>query len=251
MGLTSAALTVLAGWLIGATGIGGVLVVPMLIGLEGVELSQAIAASSLAFALPGAAALWRLRRSGKAKERSAENHFSVIAVVLGALPGALLGAWLVHQVDVSMLLAGLAVLALFSGVRGLLSKPALLAMSLPIPVPLALALGALVGLGSGLTGTGGPVLLVPLLMALRQPLLGVVVAAQAIQLPVALSASLAHASSGTLDWSLALSLGLLLLLGSLLGQWSTSRIQTHHLQKLVSVLLIACGLWFAWRIFHG
>ena len=51
----SAAAILLAGWLIGATGIGGVLVVPVLNQLQGVALQQAIAAASLAFALPGLA----------------------------------------------------------------------------------------------------------------------------------------------------------------------------------------------------
>ena len=50
-----------------------------------------------------------------------------------------------------------------------------------LPMPFLAALGVLVGVGSALTGTGGPVLLLPLLMLCRQPLPFAVVAAQAIQ----------------------------------------------------------------------
>ncbi len=56
MGIASVLAVVLAGWLIGATGIGGVLVVPALTRLGDLAVSQAIAASALGFAFPGAAA---------------------------------------------------------------------------------------------------------------------------------------------------------------------------------------------------
>ena len=112
MGIASAAALLLAGWLIGATGIGGVLVVPALTQFEGLPLKQAIAASALAFAFPGAAALWWLRRAPGAGA-------SLIALVAGAVPGAAVGALLVHSVDVRWLLAAMAALAITTGVRGL------------------------------------------------------------------------------------------------------------------------------------
>ena len=77
-----------------------------------------------------------------------------------------------------------------------------------------------------------------------------VAAAQAIQLPVALSAGAVHAWSGALDLLLALQLGSWLLLGSLAGQWAARRIAVAQLQRLVSLLLIATGLWLAWRLFQ-
>lgn len=245
------ALILLAGWLIGATGIGGVLVVPVLGALEGVELPRAIAASALAFALPGAVALWRLRGHAEAL-RTPHNARSlpVAALILGAVPGSLLGAAGVHQIGNTWLLAGLATLTLSSGLRGLLPSNSLPAQPRAMAPLAAAGLGALVGLGSGLSGTGGPVLLVPLLLALRQPLAATVAAAQAIQLPVALSAGAMHAWSGALDLTLALQLGAWLLLGSLAGQWAARRIAVPELQRLVSLLLIATGLWLGWRLFQ-
>ncbi|MDP3519129.1 MAG: sulfite exporter TauE/SafE family protein [Hydrogenophaga sp.] len=245
----TSALTLLAGWLIGATGIGGVLVVPVLGALEGVDLPRAIAASALAFALPGAVALWRLRGHAEGlRTTSAASPLPVASLVWGAVPGSLLGAALVHQVDKAWLLAGLATLALASGLRGLRPQGAAQGVVRPLARRQAGVLGALVGLGSGLSGTGGPVLLVPLLMALRQPLPATVAAAQAIQLPVALSAGAMHAWSGALDLPLALQLGAWLLLGSMAGQWAARRIAVSQLQRLVSLLLVATGLWLGWRL---
>lgn len=243
MGIASAAALLLAGWLIGATGIGGVLVVPALTQFEGLPLKQAIAASALAFAFPGAAALWWLRRAPGAGA-------SLIALVAGAVPGAAVGALLVHSVDVHWLFTAMAALAITTAVRGLRSAGSA-AMPPRPPPPLSAAamaaLGLAVGLGSGLTGTGGPVLLVPLLMLWRQPLHQTVAAAQAIQLPVALCATATHSLAGAMDWWLACTLGLLLLAGSLAGQWASQRMALGLLQKLVAVLLLVTGLWFAWR----
>ena len=240
--LASAATILLAGWLIGATGIGGVLVVPVLHQLQGIGLQQAIAAASLAFALPGLAAAWRLRQSSGAALPEGTS-----ALLLFALPGAGLGALLVHHVPTDLLVAGLAALALASGLWGLRRAPQQ-HEGKRLPIPAMGALGAGVGLGSALTGTGGPVLLVPLLMLLRQPLRNTLPAAQAIQLPVALCAAAGHAWAGALDWRLALALGVVLLLGALAGQWSGPRTHPLALHRLVCVLLILTGAWFAYRL---
>jgi uncharacterized protein len=237
----SAAAILLAGWLIGATGIGGVLVVPVLHQVQGIPLPQAIAAASLAFALPGAAAAWRLRSSGSPVPPG------VIALSLAALPGAAIGALLVHHVAADALLGGLAVLALGSGLWGL-RRPLAQASAAPLPRAALVVLGVAVGIGSALTGTGGPVLLVPLLMLLRQPLRSTLPAAQAIQLPVAICAATGHAVAGALDWRLALLLGVVLLLGALVGQWAAPRTPAVALHRLVCALLILTGLWFLHRL---
>lgn len=246
MTAASAAAILVAGWLIGATGIGGVLVVPALAQLEGTQLQRAIAASALAFGFPGAAALWWLHRSGAA------DSARLLPLLAGAIPGAVAGALLVHQVQARWLMGGLAALALISGLRGLRPRSASAARPGPIALGAAswVALGAAVGLGSALTGTGGPVLLLPLLMLLRQPMLSTVAAAQAIQLPLALCASAAHAITGALDLGLALTLGGVLLAGSLVGLWCSRRMPLHGLQQLVSALLVATGGWIAWRAFR-
>lgn len=239
--LASAVAVLLAGWLIGATGIGGVLVVPVLNQLQGIPLPQAIGAASLAFALPGLAAAWRLHRGGTPLPAG------TLALTLASLPGAALGALLVHRVSPHWLLAGLAVLALASGVWGLRRRPSLHDRA-PLPMAAMVALGVSVGLGSALTGTGGPVLLVPLLMLLHQPLRTTVPVAQAIQLPVAVCAAAGHACAGALDWRLALVLGVVLLAGALAGQWAAPRTPALALHRLVCLLLILTGAWYGWRL---
>lgn len=234
-----APLLLVAGALIGATGIGGVLVVPLLTTLGGIVAPQAIAASSLAFFLPALVALGPLRQRPELARRC-------VPLLAGALGGAVVGALVVRWLPVQVLLAGVTALVLLAGWRGLRPSAGASAASAPMlgAAPLT-ALGAVVGLGSALTGTGGPVLLLPLLMLLRQPLVFAVAAAQAVQLPVAISASTVHALAGRLDWRLALMCGLLLMIGSLAGQRAARRLPVAQLQRAVAVLLLATGGWFA------
>lgn len=243
MGLASAAAILLAGWLIGATSIGGVLVVPALIGFDGMGLQPAIAVSAFAFAFPGAAALFRVGAPG-------DDARYLGALIAGAVSGAVPGALLVHHVDVRWLFAGLAMVALASGLRGLKPAPLDAPQRKPLGTGGAVILGVAVGLGSALTGTGGPVLLVPLLMLLRQPIARTVAAAQIIQLPIALCAGAAHWTSGALDVTSSCILGFVLLAGSIAGQRAARSMNVLVLQRLVCLLLLLVGGWFGWRSFQ-
>lgn len=232
-----------AGALIGATGIGGVLLVPLLTGLGDIPLPAAIAASSLAFAFPALVAL-----------RPILAQPSLIAqawpLLIGGLLGAGLGANSLQFIAPHWLTAGVAALVLFAGLRGLRSPRTPRPDAPLLGQATLLAIGLAVGLGSALTGTGGPVLLLPVLMLLRQPLAFAVLAAQAIQLPISLSSSVVHWQAQRLDVALALGCGLVLLLGSMLGQHYAQRLPRQQLQRAVSVLLLLVGAWFVAKLLH-
>lgn len=244
MTIASLAAVVLAGVLIGATGIGGVLVVPALIELGGVAAQKAIAATSLAFGFPGVAALWFLRR-----ER--EHLKSVLAIVLGAVPGAAFGAMLVHSVDTRIVLALVTATIYFAGFRAVFGQtPAAERRHLQAASGTRLAgMGLLVGIGSALTGTGGPVLLIPLLMLTHQPLRLAIVLGQAIQLPIALAAFAAHSMAGGLDWMLIITLGVVLFIAALVGQRLAYRVPIERLRTALAIFLILTGLWFTCTLF--
>lgn len=235
---------VLAGVLIGATGIGGVLVVPTLMSLGDVAAPKAIAASSLAFGFPGAAALWVLRR-----ER--EHLQSALVSVLGAAPGAALGAALLHRFDTRIVLALVTATIFFAGFRAVLAKKVTTEGPAPPPVTMVqlVGIGLLVGVGSALTGTGGPVLLIPLLMLVHQPLRMAIAVGQAVQLPIALAALAAHSIAGSLDWTLITTLGLVLLLASLAGQRGARHIPVDILRRVLAVFLLLTGTWFTHNLF--
>jgi uncharacterized membrane protein YfcA len=231
-------LIVVAGAAIGATGIGGVLVVPALTLLGGQDVLAAVAASSFAFAATGAAALWR----APAAAAGPPLRWLHAAALLGALAGAAMAPAFPPQV----LGGGIAALALASGLHALIDRrPAPPERGLP-GAPALAVLGLAVGVGSALSGTGGPVLLLPLLMLMRAPLQAAITAAQGIQLPVALAASGVHAAAGRLDLRLGLALAAALLVGWWAGHHVARHASTAHLRRAVAACLVLTGVWTGW-----
>ncbi|MDQ0141247.1 sulfite exporter TauE/SafE family protein [Cupriavidus necator] len=229
-------LIAVAGVAIGATSIGGVLVVPVLSGVAGVPLAQAVAASSLAF-LPAGLLGWRLSRGN--------GRATPWALHSAALPGAVCGALLVHVVPAAGAQLWLAGLAAASGLYGLASL-ATTQGERPLPGTATLAvLGFAVGAGSALSGTGGPVLLLPLL--LRTATGPALAAALAVQLPVALAATAAHWLSGNLPLGLGLRTGALVIAGAMAGSLLARRLPARVLRASASLGLLAVAGWYAIR----
>ncbi|MGV3725822.1 sulfite exporter TauE/SafE family protein [Hydrogenophaga sp.] len=231
-------LIALAGAAIGATAIGGVLVVPVLTTLLGVPLPTAIAVSSLAFfvtgafALSGTGALARVRHEGPL----------LAAALVGAATGATLTAWL----PADAMRAWIGLLALVSGVHAVLRlRQATPTAERPWPgAPAQVALGLAVGVGSALSGTGGPVMLLPLLMLMQRPVARAIVAAQIIQLPIALAASTAHALAGRIDFVLGAAVAVALVVGAWLGRRLARGSNVRALQAATASVLLATGAWF-------
>ena len=202
----SAAAILLAGWLIGATSIGGVLVVPVLHEMQGVECGYRDCSR-----LAGFGVSWD--SSALALERGSSSPATGNPVAaLGFPPGAFVGALLLQHINLTWLLAGIGGPCPAKRRVGP-ARPASIkgCSQQPLGSGAMLLIGCGVGLGSALSGTGGPVLLVPVLMFARQPLPAIVINAQAVQLPIALCAGASHALSGALDYRLALRAWVMLL----------------------------------------
>lgn len=234
------ALILLAGLCIGATGIGGVLVVPALTDAAGVAMDRAIAASMFGFLLTGVAAIALQPRISGVRMRD----LSLLGVA--ALLGAAGGAWIVEWLSALYLRLFIAALAIVSGAHALVGAPAAQPQTRNLSAPVYGGVGFLVGCGSALSGTGGPVMLLPILMALHVPIRNAIALAQAIQLPIALSATGVNAAHGRIDLSLALIVGSVLVIGTVAGLLISRRIEARALRKGVAYGLIALGLWYAY-----
>lgn len=220
----------LAGLAIGATSIGGVLVVPVLGVFADVDPSRAVAAASLGFAFTGAAAWWT-------RPPHAGGNFALDACALaGAALGALTLAWL--PAGGVRLAVGL--IALGSGLYALLGRAG--QRTAPLPAATLALLGLLVGCLSAWSGTGGPVVLLPLLALWGVPASLGVDAAQRVQLPVALAATTVNLAAGRLDIPLGLAIGVLVLAGWAVGRWLARRMPVPRLRQVVALALIATGL---------
>lgn len=248
-----AAIVLFAGLAVGMTGIGGLLVVPALSVLGNMPLTQAVPASTLAFLFTGLAATahlqWRARHAADARSPAPEPTLQrLTSLQLAALLGAGLGAFTLSALPTTGVHVALAILALLSGLQTLLRSAPSEDSAGRIGVAAQCAIGLAVGLGSAWSGTGGPILLLPVLMWLRTPTRNAIAMAQAIQLPIAVAATAVNFAFWQLDWRLGLTIGALLLVGWVAGIWVATRMPTRRLRQALGWLLVGIGVWYGVHI---
>jgi uncharacterized membrane protein YfcA len=240
LGVTLAVALVI-GALIGSIGIGGVLLTPWLTQVIGLPVRDAIVISSFAFIFTGLVALAILLRSAPG---GAVRWPLVSAVV----PGAWIGAWALSVIPGEIALWLLAVLTIGIGAKSVMGRAAASAgAAAPAGFRPGLLTGAITGFASALTGTGGPMVMVPLLLWLGAPMRPAILMAQAVQLPVALSASAGNLYFAGVDILSGSAIGLMLVPGALLGHRLGSLLPLPILARLVGVALIAAGVGFAFK----
>ncbi len=103
------------------------------------------------------------------------------------------------------------------------------------------AVGLAVGLPGGLLGVGGPVLAVPLMVVLGVPMLVGVALAQVQSIFISAFATFGYALHGAIDWSLAVLVGIPLLIGTVLGWYLAQRINPNRLKLGLAAVLVALG----------
>lgn len=226
----------ISGLMIGCIGIGGVILVPALVFLAGITIQHAIPAAMCAYILPGIVGTWVFARNKSI-------HWDMaLWLCLAATPAAFAGAWAVSIFDPRVLETCLGLLTLLSGLNTLRTTnvadgPPTKASTGPL-----LIVGAVTGFLSSITGTGGPLVLVTILMSMRMPVLTAVGLSQAIQLPVAIAATAGNVLYGELDLALAAALAASLTVGTWFGARLAHAVPRAVLRGIVSVVLVLIGV---------
>lgn len=240
MGLVLLMLAVVVGFLIGMVGVGGVLLPPGLVALGELTANEATATSTWAFVFTGVvgtvAYAWR----------GLVPWGMLARLTVGVVPAAFLGALVNARLPASVVLLGLAALTLFVGVQQLRPRTVRETRA-GLTTAALVAVGAFVGFGSALTGTGGPVLLVPVLLTLGVAPLRAVAASQAVQLPVVVAGSVGYLQTGLVDVRLGTTLGCLAALGVAAGALVATRIPAQGLRRIVALACIAAGVFLVVR----
>jgi uncharacterized protein len=242
--IAAAALVLLAGFLVGATTLGGLIVVPALTTFAGMPLDRAVAVASAALLVPSFLA-------ARAAWADSGHRRTVLAVSGAAIGGAAAGAAALAYVPGVVTVGLLAVLALIGGVQGLSRHRVAARAHGPGSLPVVTSLAGVAGVLSALTGTGGPVSLWPLMTIAAQPVALTWIAALAIQFPVGLGASAANVLAGRLDYALTAGLAALLVAGFLAGRRWSARASTEKLARAASVMLIVVAVWLAATLVNG
>ena len=168
---------------------------------------------------------------------------------LGTVPGAICGARTNLALPTAALTIVLATLTIFSGLNALYRQPQAQQKSFELTHIRLAVIGLLVGFGSALTGTGGPLLLVPILTLLDVPALVAIGASQVTQVAVASSAAIGFAFYGEIDFQLGTMLGIIQAVGVLLGVQIAHSVPSKQLRRIVALALISVGFFLLARAF--
>jgi uncharacterized membrane protein YfcA len=228
------------GTLIGAVGIGGLLLIPALTAFAGLPIHAAMATALFTFAFTGIAGTIMFQRRGSI------DWIVTRPVLVGAVLFAFAGAWVNSLTGAGMLAILLAAVIIFAGVYTLAAwhgtaQPAFHGNE-RAQQWLLLALGAVAGFGSGLTGVGGPALSVPLMVLCGFPALTAIGTSQVIQIVAAASGTLANIQYGAIDFGVAATVTSLEIAGVLLGARIAHAVNAKLLRKFVALLCIVVGL---------
>lgn len=239
-------LGVTSGLMIGCIGIGGVILVPALVFLAGVPIKVSIPAAMMAYILSGLVATAVFARNKSIRWGTATW------LCVGATPTAFVGAWAVSVVNPRLLEVCLGLLTLLSGLNALKTQNAPGTPESVVSNTALFFVGTVTGFLSSISGTGGPLVLVPILISIRVPVLVAVGLSQVIQVPVAIAATFGNVLYGQVDPVLGGVLAAALTVGSWYGARLAHVVPRATLRRIVSVVLVVVGIFILgnviWRL---
>lgn len=233
------------GALIGAVGIGGILLIPALTAFAGLGIHEAMATALFTFAFTGITGTVMFQRRGSIDWRI------TAPVCAGALPFAFVGAWLNSHTRPTVLALLLAAVIIFAGIYTLAAwrgmRDPTFHANQRLQRALLVSIGAVSGLGSGWTGVGGPALSVPLMVLFGFPALPSIGASQVVQIIAALSGTLGNLNFGTVNFSVAAAVTVLEIAGVYVGARIAHAVSPGPLKRFVAWLCIVVGAFLVAR----
>jgi|GEM_PF-3617628 len=238
--------SLIIGFLVGTTGIGGILLPPVMYGLLGMNTHVAMGTSLASFIVPTMLSAWLHYR---------HDNIDREAAFFMAIPGivcVLAGTWLKARMAGSSLSGILAVLIIYAGILAFRPiKHVASERSKAMRQGLLAAIGTSVGIVSGLTGAGGPVLTVPLMIVMGYTPLCAIATGQIFALGVSCSGTVGNAFYDSVDFPLALLSSIAQTAGIWAGIVLAHAINTNLLKKLVAGLCVFTGVFLLLRIVLG
>ena len=230
-----------------ALGPGGVLPTIGLFTLTGLSPAQVAGTAIVTHVATGALGTAAYARSGQLREPATRRTALVLAgtAVLGTPAGVLINSAVskrIFGVVLGLFVAVVAALVWYREYHRSGATPP------HPPLTIVAAIGLAVSAASGIVGIGGPMLTVPLLVALGVPLLKSLASAQAQSIVIASVGTLGYLAHGAVDWPLAVLIGVPELAGVLLGWKIAHSLPTRRLKSVLIVTLFALAPYLA---LHG
>lgn len=228
------------GMLIGAVGIGGVLIIPLLSMLAGLGIHEAMATALATFVATGLVGTYLFHRKGSIDWRL------TIPVCSGAPIFGFAGAYVNSVTNAELLTVLVAGVVLFAGLYTIVRW-----QSVPRPAfhglpraqwTLLFGVGAFAGFAAGLTGVGGSVLSVPVMVLFGFPMLPTIGVGQVIQLIAAGSGTLGNIAYGTIHMGLIIPVAACQMVGVVGGVYLVHMVDVDLVRRLVALLCVAIGI---------
>jgi uncharacterized membrane protein YfcA len=234
-----AAASLAVGFFIGAVGVGGILLVPALVWLGGMPIHQATATALFSFLFTGFVGTWLFQRRGSI------DWTITRPVLAGALVFSYVGARVNAMFDAVALTLVIALAVAAAGIYMLLPLRNTLfghrdGRSTRNRVSLV-CVGALAGFGSGISGAGGPLFSVPMMLVLGFAPLATIGAGQVLQIVAALFGTVGNLQFGSIDYALG---GLLVVTetaGMVAGARTAHVASIHWLRRTAAALCVLTG----------
>jgi len=228
------------GLFIGAVGIGGVLLVTALMIFSGLSVHQAAATALFSFLFTGVLGGVLFMRRGTIDWKVAGP------VCAGALVLSFAGAAIGGRIPAAVLMWIIAAILFAAGLYIVLPNarkyPDHPGNGSPRGTAALLCMGAVSGFGAGISGAGGPLFSVPIMLALHFDPLVAVGTGQVVQIASSLSGSLGNLSYGSIQYGLALPVTIFELIGVLLGVRIAHAARSDHLRFGAAVLCMVSAV---------
>jgi uncharacterized protein len=235
-----AAVALVVGFFTGAVGPGGILLIPAFAILGGLDIHEASATTLFVFLFTGVLGTWLFYRKGHVYWRI------TLPVCIGSVAFSYLGALVNARVESRPLTIIIAGVIVFSGAYLLL--PARRAEGRyrdargASEQALLLAVGSLSGFGSGLSGAGGAVFAVPLMLIFGFMPLAAIGTSQVLQIVVAASGTVGNLQHGFVDFVSAAWVAVFALIGVAVGARTTQVASAQAQRRTVAGLCAVVGI---------
>lgn len=235
----------IVGILGGLTGVGGVLLVPALTVILGMSTHIATGTVLASFVLPAIYTTWLYAKRG------AFDIQLVIPLAIGGFLCGYIGAAYKVYTSAATITLVLACMVITAGMNALSPpKPGLFnigAASLQKRRIFLFTLGCFVGLLGGLAGSGGAVLIVPVMIFCGFPTVATISASILYSVPSGISGSIANILNGYIDWTTLAWVIVVQFFGMNTGVYLSSKVSVDMLRKIVAVICIATGIFLVVR----
>lgn len=247
--LVIAVMNLIVGTLVGVSGIAGFLLPIVFTGYLGMDLSLSLALSFISFLTSGIIGSYRYQRQGQMDLRLG------MLVGIGSIAGAVLGVKLNFMIPLTTAKMFLYLVVLASGLSILIKKEAGIsaAVSPAFPAytgllankPFVLLFGFVTGAICSLSGAGGPILVMPILVTLGMPVRTAVGVSLFDSIFIALPACIGYLSNCPREGLLILCLVSFVCqaIGVFFGAGQAGRINVRLLKKGVAVFSIAIAVY--------